>query len=125
MPILYQTWIMRDDLRRNPDVLYVFGDNEARVGLGGQAKEMRGEPNAVGVATLKAPGVFWSDEDFIRQNKVVNQDFAPIEKALKQGKLIVWPLAGVGTGLSSLDTASPKTFAHILGWHEALILLAK
>jgi redox-sensitive bicupin YhaK (pirin superfamily) len=30
--------------------LFVFGDNLRRTGFGGQAAEMRGEPNAVGIA---------------------------------------------------------------------------
>ena len=53
--IIYQKFIYRSDLKANPSVLYLFGDNLQRVGLGGQAKEMRGEPNAVGIATKKAP----------------------------------------------------------------------
>jgi len=50
MPILYQDQIKRDDLRAHPDRIYLFGDNVARQGRGGQAKEMRGEPNALGIA---------------------------------------------------------------------------
>lgn len=47
--------ISREDLRANPDTLYVFGDNMQRRGLGGQAREMRGEPNAIGVPTKWFP----------------------------------------------------------------------
>lgn len=54
MIVLHQKFIFREDLQANPDVYYLFGDNVERRGLGGQAKEMRGEPNAIGVAT-KAP----------------------------------------------------------------------
>ena len=32
--------IKRDKLKSNPDILYLFGDNLLRKGLGGQAKEM-------------------------------------------------------------------------------------
>jgi hypothetical protein len=42
MPILYQHRIYRMDLIANPNILYVFGDNTKRVGMGGQAGEMRG-----------------------------------------------------------------------------------
>jgi hypothetical protein len=46
MPIVFRQWITP---------FYVFGDNGRRIGFGGQAKEMRGEPNAIGVATEWVP----------------------------------------------------------------------
>lgn len=51
MPLLFQNTIRRAHLRANPKNLYLFGDNEQRRGLGGLARECRGEPNAVGIAT--------------------------------------------------------------------------
>ena len=53
--ITFQERITRADLRANPDTLYVFGDNMRRRGMGGQAAEMRGEPNAVGIPTKWRP----------------------------------------------------------------------
>lgn len=114
MPLILQSRIFRSDLKANPNVTYVFGDNEGRYGLGGQAKEMRGEPNAVGVATLKAPGSFWSDGDAARQCAVLDADFGPILRSLADGKSVVFPLDGVGTGLADLPNRSPATFAHLL-----------
>jgi len=114
MPLILQSRIYRADLKANPNVIYVFGDNESRWGLGGQAKEMRGEPNAVGVATLKAPGIFWNDGDAARQCAVLDADFAPILRALADGKTVVFPLDGVGTGLADLANRSPASFAHLL-----------
>jgi hypothetical protein len=111
--VILQHRIFRADLKANPIVLYVFGDNERRVGLGGQAYEMRGEPNAVGVATLAAPGVFWSDADAPRQCTVINADMGPLFVALAAGRAIVFPLDGIGTGLADLANRSPKTFAHL------------
>lgn len=112
--IIRQQWITRQDLRANPGVLYVFGDNEARVGMGGQAKEMRGEPNAVGVATLAAPDWLWHEDDVARQCAVIDFDLLPVVKALFYGKPVVWPLYGIGTGLARLSDASPSTFNHLL-----------
>ena len=43
-----------DDARRHRDRLFVFGDNDARRGLAGQAA-IRGEPNAIGLATKRSP----------------------------------------------------------------------
>ena len=79
MPVIFQKFIYRADLQNNPDVLYVFGDNLVRKGRGGQAKEMRGHPNAVGVATKNTPGHgerhhYFSDGNFEEQQKVIDKD---------------------------------------------------
>lgn len=108
-----QSWIVRADLQSNPNTLYVFGDNEARYGRGGQAKEMRGEPNAVGIATLRSPGDFWSDSDTARQNAVIDADMAALFAALDQGRQVVFPTDGVGSGLADLERRAPATWAHL------------
>jgi hypothetical protein len=113
MPLIFQHRIYRADLKANPHVLYVFGDNERRVGLGGQAAEMRGESNAVGVATLASPGRFWLESDAARQCAVIDADMAPLFDALRHGELVVFPLDGIGTGIADLERRSPTTFAHL------------
>lgn len=66
--IEYRKFITRQMLRDEPEKLFVFGDNFGRVGFGGQAKEMRGEPNAVGVLTKRFPSMvhaaFLTDDDY-------------------------------------------------------------
>jgi len=37
MPVVFQNWIARQDLRDNRDKIYIFGDNVQRTGLGGHA----------------------------------------------------------------------------------------
>lgn len=113
MPLILQSRIYRADLKANPDVLYVFGDNERRYGLGGQAAEMRGEPNAIGVATLHAPGVFWTDDSAALQNAVIDDDMAPLFEALRADRAVIFPLDGIGTGLADLARRSPITFQHL------------
>lgn len=108
-----QSRIYRVDLQANPDTLYVFGDNEARWGKGGQAAEMRDEPNAVGVATLKAPGVYWIEADAERQNAVIDADMAPAFIALRAGRHVVFPLDGIGSGLAMLEPNAPSTWVHL------------
>lgn len=124
MPLIFQHRIYRQDLQANLDVLYVFGDNAQRVGLGGQAGEMRGEPNAVGVATKWAPSnaddAFFSDEKFELQAQIINQDMTPIVQALVAGKTVVWPLDGIGTGLSDVPNRSPKTYEFLNEWMDKL-----
>ncbi len=45
--------IRREDVRAEPDKIFLFGDNLKESGYGGQAKEMRGEANARGIPTKK------------------------------------------------------------------------
>ena len=112
MPVVRQKMIYRADLRGNPNVLYVFGDNEARAGLGGQAAEMRNEPNAVGVRTKRTPGTgpgdYWSDDKFEKYAHFIEVDFAPVIDHLKRGGVVVIPLDGLGTGLSELSRRAPR-----------------
>lgn len=117
MPVIRQKFIFRSDLRSNPNILYLFGDNEQRVGLGGQAKEMRGEPNAVGVRTKRAPGGdhsdFWNEGDPAPFCKLLDEDLAPVFAHVRQGGIVVVPADGLGTGLSELPQRAPKTFAYL------------
>jgi hypothetical protein len=114
MPIIYQKFITRADVRENKDKLYVFGDNLERRGYGGQAKEMRGEPNAIGIATKKSPSMdedaFFDDEYFHQNVKHMTTDFERVLNNLKLGKVIVLPTDGIGTGLSMMEEKSPKTY---------------
>jgi hypothetical protein len=108
-PVRYQEFITREDLKSNPDTIYLFGDNLKEVGSGGQAGHMRGEPNAIGIPTLKMPE-FFSDDELEDNKKAIRKAFAKIPK----GKRIVIPLAGLGTGIAQLDRQAPETFAFLL-----------
>lgn len=114
MPLIRHKRIYRDDLQANPGVLYIFGDNEQREGLGGQAGEMRGEPNAHGIATLAGPGTYWSEPDSARQCAVLDSDFRGVFAALAADKTVIFPLDGIGTGIADLERRSPTTFAHLM-----------
>lgn len=104
--------ITREMLRANPDTLFVFGDNMIGKGFGGQAKEMRGEPNAVGIPTklLPAvrPGSFFRDEDFDRAKPKIDAAFSRLQAHASAGGEIVWPEDGIGTGLAQLPTRAPR-----------------
>ena len=98
-------------------MLYLFGDNLLEKGLGGQAKEMRGEPNAVGVPTKIKPtrgkDAYFSDEKFEEYSQAISRSLDPAIEQLKEGGLVVIPLDGLGTGLSQLPTRAPKLNAHL------------
>ena len=115
MPVLFQKIVKREDLRRNPQVLYVFGDNVERVGLGGQAGEMRREVNAVGVATKYSPRVYFGEDpaEVMAQNRIIDQDMKPLFEKVNRGGIVVWPADGIGTGLADLPRVAPSTFAYL------------
>jgi hypothetical protein len=106
--------IVRSELKANPTTLYLFGDNDIRKGLGGQAKEMRGESNAIGISTKKLPAsneeAYKSDAELEKNKKIITAD---INKAIaewntgKYNKLII---PQMGVGLAELPTRAPLTF---------------
>ena len=109
-----QKFITRQDIRDNPDKIYLFGDNLHGVGFGGQARQMRGEPNAIGIPTKKNANMydrdFFTDEEYEQNIKAIDKAFNRIPK----GADIVISEAGLGTGLAQLDTRAPKTFAYLM-----------
>ena len=81
---------------------------------------MRGEPNAIGIPTKKAPsnvaGSFFTDKEFDKNIKAIDEAFAKIP----EGKEVVIPAAGLGTGLASLKSKAPKTFNYLQSKLEEL-----
>jgi hypothetical protein len=110
--VIFQKWISRSDLMDNPDKLYVFGDNNKRYGRGGQAKEMRGEPNAFGIPTKWAPmmsdDAYFSDEQYDIVAKIFDFHFKKLKSHIENGTSVVIPTDGLGTGLSQLPQRAPK-----------------
>lgn len=107
-------FVSRKHIKANPDTLFLFGDNDAREGFGGQAKEMRGEPNSVGIRTKSLPSMgtdaFWTDATLDENIKKIDEDFERVEA--HKGKVVI-PSKGLGTGLSELAKKAPKTFAYL------------
>lgn len=112
--IEFWDYIVREDLKNNSDKIFLFGDNLIGKGYGGQAKEMRDEPNAIGIPTKKLPSngsdAFFSDGDLEINKHHINKAFSKIP----EGRIIVIPSAGLGTGLAQLDVKAPKTYAYLL-----------
>jgi hypothetical protein len=127
MPLVFQFEIRRIDAKRNRQNLYVFGDNVARKGYGGQARELRGEPNGIGVATKNAPYDFFGDApaEVLAQNRIIDKDMKPLFAHLKRGGIVVWPTRGIGSGLAELPIKAPRTYEHLENKLRALIETAK
>jgi hypothetical protein len=118
--------ITRDLVRSMPDALFLFGDNMARRGMGGQAAAMRGEPNAVGVPTKWTPSsgndAYFTDAD--GENMAVRlaivEPFQLARDYLRRGFDVVVPEDGLGTGLAKLSSKAPRIHAYIERHIEAL-----
>lgn len=114
-------FITRDMLISEPNKLFVFGDNVARRGFGGQAKEMRGEENAVGIATKwrpsNRPEDFFYNFQFAAVKHIIDEDF---ERLFTHCGDIVWPEDGIGTGLSQLPYRAPIIWTYILQKYQNL-----
>lgn len=101
------------EVKANPNKVYVFGDNTQRTGTGGQA-QIRNNSNVLGIATKLKPSnsddAFMSDKDLENNKKVIDSD---IQKILSQGKPVVFPKDGFGTGLAKLKEKAPKTYSYL------------
>lgn len=123
MIVIRQKVIFRADVQANVGkAVYLFGDNLTGKGYGGQAKQMRGEPNAIGIPTKKKPSMtddaFFSDDDMKANNRAIDQAFASIPGDIQ---VVIIPFDGIGTGLAKLEARAPLTFQHLNGKMDALI----
>jgi hypothetical protein len=131
MTLFYQKHITRKDVQDNfPRRLYLYGDNMERRGLGGLAREMRGEPNAIGLPTKRSPNMgdfaFFNDDDLDDAEVKNSIDFAIdlVFSWLAAGGEVVIPKDGIGTGLAQLDVRAPKILDYINDRLEKLELFA-
>ena len=111
--LIKHKWITRKEMRQNPDHLYLFGDNCMRRGYGGQAKECRGEPNAIGIRTKKRPdnrpSSFFTDDEYDENTRMIFEDFKPVLAALNNGRTVIIPEKSLGRGLARLPELAPRT----------------
>lgn len=107
-----------EQCRTNPKVLFVFGDNGLREGVGGQAV-IRGQVNAIGIITKINPGMnredFFSDTTFEENCKLIDEDIERVKAYAKEGNFeaISFAKYGIGTGLALLPKVAPKTFLYL------------
>jgi len=125
MQIEKMKWITREFVQANPLKVFLFGDNLERVGMGGQAGAMRGEPNAVGIPTKKTPSMdesaFFTDDEFEENCKAIDAALMDawqlwldyVATYCTADIAVVIPSDGLGTGLAELDKRAPRTFAYL------------
>lgn len=110
--VFEKNWTL-EDVKNNSEKIFVFGDNNARVGKGGQAI-IRDLPNSIGIRTKKGPSnkpaAYYKDEEFEINSKYILEDILKIKHLQLSGKTIVFSSGGYGTGLAALKQKSPMTF---------------
>ena len=99
--------------RENPNDIFVFGDNLIGEGKGGQAI-IRDEPNAFGIPTKRLPSMrpnaFFGDRrDEASSLFALLNILAELKNTNGNGR-IVFPSAGLGTGLAKMEEKSPKLY---------------
>jgi hypothetical protein len=113
--IFKNNWSVKN-VSDNPNKIFIFGDNNARVGKGGQAI-IRDLPNTAGIRTKKGPNnksvSFYNDNEFEQNCKNILDDILSIKAKMLTGKNIVFSSGGYGTGLANLSETAPKTFEYL------------
>lgn len=117
-PVLVKKeFIRRTLLKRNPCSFFLFGDNLLKRGLGGVAKEMRGEPNAIGIPTKKYPNnnekSFFTDSEYNENIHHIEEAFKEVYGKINSGYSVIFAENSIGTGLSQLPNKAPKTFGYL------------
>ena len=105
----------REDIQKNKNTLFIYGDNDQRTGLGGAAKVARGEPNSIGIRTKKLPSLnnnaFYTDSELETNKKKIREDIQTTLKTSKRySKIKIFPL---GEGLASLKEKAPLTYVFL------------
>ncbi len=114
MPIEFQDVFARATIEANPNKTYVYGDNCARKGYGGQAAACRGMANTIGIRTKFLPkrtrDAYFSDDYYDHCCAMIAEDLAVVEEVLKGNRVVVFPSGGLGTGLANLPEKAPRVY---------------
>jgi len=115
---LIETLTVRE-CNKNPDKIYVFGDNVIRKGKKGQAI-IRDCPNAFGIATKRFPSMRYGSffKDTPEDLSIVLKDLIKLRNLSYNGKTIVFPKAGIGTGLAELGYNAPRLYITMYNFIE-------
>lgn len=109
----------REQVAQQQDKIFLFGDNtNDRVSThyipSSTQAVIRGLPNAVGIDTKKNRGTsvqsYFTDEDFDQFKAQVD---AALNWAKNDGRTIVIPADGIGTGKAMLKEKAPKCFEYL------------
>ncbi|SNW61975.1 Hypothetical protein ORPV_71 [Orpheovirus IHUMI-LCC2] len=106
-----------NDVINNKNCLFVFGDNDARKGKGGQAI-IRGLSNTIGIRTKHYPNYllssYYSDDSVVENCQKIKEDIDNIILLSKDYQYVILPKDGFGTGLANLPKHAPQTYNYLV-----------
>jgi hypothetical protein len=109
--VVQKEYFSIEQCSKNPNFLYVFGDNTLRVGKAGQA-QIRDCPNSIGICTKRLPSI--SEEAYFTDSKsdweIIKRDLDNLRQVSGSYDRIIFPYDGLGTGLSDMPNKCPKLF---------------
>lgn len=118
--------ITREDVRKERDKVFLFGDNILQIGKGGQAEAMRGEFNAIGIPTKKKPAVhdkaYFTDDEYPINVQYIDAAFSSIP----DNSIVVVPVfiggeISIGRGYASMPDRCPQTYDYLCLKFERLL----
>jgi hypothetical protein len=107
-----------DMCKKHPNSLFIFGDNQLRIGIAGQAV-IREQKNAIGIATKKHPGSreesYFTDAEYEENCKFLLKEIEYVKEYAKEKgcKEYIFPKSGLGTGLAAMPIKAPLTFCFL------------
>ena len=116
--VLVSRTFSKDICKKNPNTLFIFGDNQLHEGEGGTAC-IRRERNAIGISTKHLPAndkkAFYTDDEYEDNVRVFEEDIDRIETYAEkiEATSLAFPYYGIGTGLAQLGLKAPKTFFYM------------
>jgi len=117
MPVITGGWYTKELIRAHPEWLFLFGDNNERIGLKGQAYVCRGEPNCLGIRTKwlpnMRPNAFFADVDYAHCTKMITEDLQRAFEYVDEGGVVVLPMTGLGTGFAELEDHAPGIYRYL------------
>lgn len=114
MVIVQKEWYNIDQCNRNPQNLYIFGDNSKRFGNAGQA-QIRCCKNSFGIATKTSPSNSMNSffTDSIEDLEIIEEDIKRLISIKDDYENIIFPYDGLGTGLSDMPNKCPLLYKRL------------
>lgn len=108
-------WSVKD-CDSEPNSLFVFGDNDARIGCRGQSV-IRDCENSFGIPTKKFPSFstssYYTDDEYDLNVVKIEAAFEELVYISRDYEIVYFPENGLGTGLAKLSEKAPKTFEYL------------
>jgi hypothetical protein len=118
--------LCRSEIRRCRDTIFLFEDTQFHPVMAGQAREARGEVNAVAIPVKRCPGrleeSFWSDQELPANRCAIDAALEVVEAVVRMGRQVVVP-RDFGAG-GELRRRAPLTAAYLNQRLEELRTLA-